>query len=326
MKLNYLLVLSLCWINTILAKVDLLNFKTLKPINPSYESQKFNSATGYPNSDYVSTSYINKIDKFKDYDIDNIIKNYMEEYHPNIEYIKKHTKVIDRSKDTIVTLVQAYNGIEISNSEIKIIMNSKGLITKADMGIWEDLPVNKFNKRDTEVSVLFMLAALAEQLEVELNINKVEYIEVSKNEFIASNVTYSSDGKVRIKKVFITEENHLESAWELNFLSDYVYVTYNLRDRNGDVFSGEQFYSKFTKRNINYDITDIIHHVSPLQIFYDPLDMGETFTKYSPFGWHKDNNVKYEVTVGNNVRVRNNKCKFIIKKLYINTLIIRIFS
>ncbi|OUM58442.1 hypothetical protein PIROE2DRAFT_16272 [Piromyces sp. E2] len=201
-------------------------------------------------------------------------------------------------------MIQTYKDIDISNSKIRIIIDTKGdVITDATLGVFEINSVTDFNERKKSTTIKNNLLLLANYLKAGIDVNNIDYFENWENNFVIHNVPFSSDGDVRMRKVYIAEYNgHLQSAWELNFLYDYVYCTFNINDSTNEIISAQNYKSSFN----DDDISDIINHVNPYQTFFDPSLLNNIYEKsYSKFGWHKDNNAKYHVTIGNNVRVRD---------------------
>ncbi|OUM59536.1 hypothetical protein PIROE2DRAFT_63709 [Piromyces sp. E2] len=312
MQFKNILLLTCCF-GSILADItDIFNFDDLEPAAPSYESVTYD-ASDRPGIKAVS--YLNDNPESKRVSYEDLAERYMKQYHAGVEYLITGFSDDKGVKSAIVHMVQTHQGYEISNSAIKIHMTTVDhVVTDYDLGIWKINSINDFTQTNDKIQIEKCLSTLAKQLGTTINLNDLQYQSSQKNTYEISNVSFSSDGNATIKKVYMAQgdkkDGHLEAAWELTFLYDFVYTTFDFKDSNMEIFSGLRYIS-----NYNSDYSTIISNVNPNQTFYDPIQLNLSGkTAFSPLGWHEDNKVKYLVTIGNNVRVRDTQCKF--KKIF----------
>ncbi|OUM65785.1 hypothetical protein PIROE2DRAFT_7107 [Piromyces sp. E2] len=305
MEIKNILLLTCCF-SPILA--DIFDFDKLEPAVPTYESHTYDASErpGFKVVSFFKNSSTSIKMSYED-----MAKKYMKQYHSDIEYIITGYSDDKSVKSAIVHMVQTYQGYEISNSAIKVhITTADSAITDYDIGTWDIKTVNDFAAIDNEIQIKKCLSTLAKKFNISINFNNMQFVSTNKNFFEISNVPFSSDGNVRIKKVYVAqggkENGHLEAAWELTFLYNFVYTTVDFRDSNFEIFSGIKYISNINN-NFNPDYSTIMSNINRYQAFYDPVDLNLTETSYSPFGWHEDDKIKYAVTIGNNVRVRDLK-------------------
>ncbi|OUM59540.1 hypothetical protein PIROE2DRAFT_14899 [Piromyces sp. E2] len=300
MEIKNILLIACCF-GSIVA--DIFDFNKLEPAVPTYESVTYDIAD---RPGMKAVSYLNDNPESKKISYEDLAERYMKQYHSSIDCITTGFTDDKGVKSAMVHMVQTYQGYEISNSAIKIHMSTVDhVVTDYDLGTWKVKSVNDFSKKQNDkVQMEKSLSVLAKQLGTTVNLNDLEYHKDNRNAYEVSNVSFSSDGKVQVKKVYVAqgdkESGHLEAAWELTFLHNFVYTTVDLKDSNFELFSGIRYVSNF-----NPDYSTIISNVNPTQTFYDPVQLNLTGDlSFSPFGWHEDNKIKSLVTVGNNARVR----------------------
>ncbi|ORX47668.1 hypothetical protein BCR36DRAFT_295196 [Piromyces finnis] len=287
----------------------LFDFKKIAPEIPNFKTDEYDATTGYPNEKFIKYT-LNGNNK-KPINIEEVINEFFWEYYDTDEYIIDSITSINENQFSNVFITQTFKNYEIFNSKIKIVLNNKnGLILSKTEGIWKNFSVKDFEERDLVYSLAMMLLSMSNILNVEIDFNDVFCEEKSNNSFIAQNVKFSSNGEVLITKGLIgNNNNQLEAAWKLDFLLDYVYVSFVLSDLNGKIISGINYVSKFTMNN---DVSNINSYIDSQKMFNDISELNIfDKNKYSPFGWNQDQKVNYMVTIGNNARVVNGECKYI---------------
>jgi len=70
-------------------------------------------------------------------------------------------------------MIQTYNEIEITNNNIKNILNNYGQITQSDMGLWKNVTTKyNFKERDSDLSSVYIIKVLEGQLNKCIDLEK----------------------------------------------------------------------------------------------------------------------------------------------------------